>query len=135
MVIDWANASAGDRAFDVADTWVLFACGTAPLSGVDRWIVPIGRCVLLRSFLSRVDTASARRAIPAAIEHRLTDPNMSTQEQALMRRFRGRREGLMWRPGPRRKRRPVPAGREWRTRVAVGRITLVRPKHRPPRRS
>lgn len=87
MVIDWANASAGDPAFDVADTWVLFARGTAPLSGVDRWIVPIGRRVLLRSFFSRVDTASARRAIPAAVEHRLTDPNMSTQEQARMRRF------------------------------------------------
>lgn len=85
MVIDWANASAGDPAFDVADTWVLFVCGTAPTSGIDRWIVPIGRRVLLRSFLSRVDTAAARRAIPAAVEHRLTDPNMSDEERARMR--------------------------------------------------
>ncbi len=85
MVIDWANASSGDPAFDVADTWVLFACGTPPMSGIDRLIVPIGRRVLLRSFLSRVDTASARRAIPAAVDHRLTDRNMSPEEHARMR--------------------------------------------------
>ena len=87
MVIDWSNASAGDPAFDVADTWVLFVCATAPVSGVDRIIVPIGRRVLLRSFLSRVDTAAARRAIPAAVDHRLTDPNMSPEERTRMRKF------------------------------------------------
>ena len=87
MVIDWSNASAGDPAFDVADTWVLFACATAPASGIDRVIVPIGRRILLRSFLSRVDVAAARRAIPAAVEHRLTDRNMSPEEQARMRAF------------------------------------------------
>lgn len=85
MVIDWANASAGDPAFDVADAWVLFACGTPPMSGIDRFIVPIGRRILLRAFLSRVDTVSARRAIPAAVAHRLDDRNMSPDEHARMR--------------------------------------------------
>jgi aminoglycoside phosphotransferase (APT) family kinase protein len=85
MVIDWANASAGDPAFDVADTWVLFVCATPPTSGIDRWIVPIGRRLLLRAFLSGVDSAAARRAIPAAVEHRLMDPNMSPEEHARMR--------------------------------------------------
>jgi aminoglycoside phosphotransferase (APT) family kinase protein len=87
MVIDWANASSGDPAFDLADTWVLFACATAPTVGVDRFIIPIGRRVMLRSFLSRVDTAAARRAIPAAVDHRLTDRNVSPDERARMRRF------------------------------------------------
>jgi aminoglycoside phosphotransferase (APT) family kinase protein len=87
MVIDWANASSGDPAFDVADTWVLFACATAPTVGVDRFIIPIGRRVMLRAFLSRVDTAAARRAIPAAVDHRLTDRNVSPDERARMRRF------------------------------------------------
>lgn len=87
VVIDWANASAGDPAFDVADTWVLFACGNPPTTGVDRLIVPLGRRVLLRSFLSKVDTASARRAIPAAVAHRLTDRNMSPEERARMERL------------------------------------------------
>lgn len=87
MVIDWSNASAGAPAFDVADTWVLFACGVPPMSGIDRLIVPIGRRMLLRAFLSRVDAEAARRAIPAAVEHRLTDPNMSADEHASMRKF------------------------------------------------
>jgi aminoglycoside phosphotransferase (APT) family kinase protein len=87
MVIDWANASAGDPAFDVADTWVLFACGSPPMHGIDRLIVPVGRRILLRSFLSRVDTADARRAIPAAVEHRLTDRNMSPEEHRRMRKL------------------------------------------------
>jgi aminoglycoside phosphotransferase (APT) family kinase protein len=86
-VIDWANASAGDPAFDVADTWVLFACASPPMGGIDRFIVPIGRRVLQRSFLSRVDTVAARRAIPAAVAHRLTDRNMSPQEHARMRKL------------------------------------------------
>ncbi|CAN5424596.1 hypothetical protein BH10ACT2_BH10ACT2_12430 [soil metagenome] len=87
MVIDWANASAGDPMFDVADTWVLFACGAPPVNGVDRFIVPIGRRILLRAFLNRVDTTAARRAIPAAVEHRLTDRNMSSEEHDRMRKF------------------------------------------------
>lgn len=87
VVIDWANASAGDPAFDVADTWVLFACATPPMGGIDRFIVPIGRRILLRSFLSRVDTVAARRAIPAAVDHRLTDRNMSPDEHARMRKL------------------------------------------------
>lgn len=82
MVVDWANASTGDPAFDVADTWVLFVCGTPPSSGIDRFIVPIGRRIILRAFLARVD--SAKRAIPAAVEHRLTDLNMSPDEHARM---------------------------------------------------
>jgi len=87
MVIDWANASAGDPAFDVADTWVLFACATAPTDGFDRFIVPIGRRIMLRSFLRNVDSAAARRAIPAAVEHRLTDASLSPDEHARMRTF------------------------------------------------
>ena len=90
MVIDWSNASAGDPAFDVADTWVLFACATPPTEGIDRFIVPIGRRILLRAYLGRVDTAAARRAIPAAVEYRLTDANMSADERARMREFAAR---------------------------------------------
>jgi aminoglycoside phosphotransferase (APT) family kinase protein len=90
MVVDWSNASAGDPAFDVADTWVLFACATPPSEGLDRFIVPIGRRILLRAFLAGVDTEAARRVIPAAVEHRLTDTNMSADERARMREFAAR---------------------------------------------
>ena len=87
MVIDWANASAGDPASDVAVTWVLLVCGTAPMAGIDRVIVPVGRRVLLRAFLGHVDTVAARGAIPAVVENRLTDPAMSPDEHARMRRL------------------------------------------------
>jgi aminoglycoside phosphotransferase (APT) family kinase protein len=87
MVIDWANAAAGDPAFDVADTWVLFACGAPPASGFDRVIVPIGRRMMLRAFLGGVDAAAARRLVPAAVEHRLGDRNTSPGEQDRMREF------------------------------------------------
>ncbi len=90
MVIDWSNASAGDPAFDVADTWVLFVCATPPTEGLDRFIVPIGRRILLRAYLGGVDTAAARRAVPAAVEYRLTDPNMSPDERTRMREFAAR---------------------------------------------
>ncbi len=60
------------------------------MHGIDRWIVPIGRRILLRSFLNRVDTERAREAIPAAVGHRLTDPNMSSEERARMRDFAAR---------------------------------------------
>lgn len=85
VVIDWSNASAGDPAFDLADTWVLFACASPPTSGLDRLLVPVGRRILQRSFLGRCDVEAARRAIPAAVEHRLTDTNMSPAEHARMR--------------------------------------------------
>ncbi|HWL41482.1 MAG TPA: phosphotransferase [Ilumatobacter sp.] len=87
MVIDWANASAGDPAFDVADTWVLFACAIAPATGIDRVLVPVGRRILMRAFLSRVDTEAARAAIPAVVEHRLTDRNITPAERDRARRF------------------------------------------------
>lgn len=87
MVIDWSNASAGDPAFDVADTWALFACATAPVTGLDRIIVPIGRRIMLHAFLSRVDADAARRAIPAAVEHRRTDRNLTPAELARMDKF------------------------------------------------
>jgi hypothetical protein len=57
------------------------------MGGIDRFIVPVGRRILLRAFLSRVDTDSARRAIPAAVEHRLADRNMSSEEHARMRKL------------------------------------------------
>lgn len=87
MVIDWANAAAGDPAFDVADAWLLFACATPPARGVDRLVVPIGRRVMLRAFLQGVDVAAARRAIPEAVQHRLADANTSPEERAAMQRF------------------------------------------------
>lgn len=85
VVIDWANAAAGDPAVDLAETWILTACAAPPVRGIDRVIVPIGRRILLRSFLHHVDSVAARHAIPAVVETRMADPNMSAAERDRMR--------------------------------------------------
>jgi serine/threonine protein kinase len=87
VVIDWANASAGSPALDVAETWVLLACGSPPAGGIDRFVVPIGRRMFLRAFLGGIDTAAARRAIPIAVDHRLADGNLSPDEHERMRKL------------------------------------------------
>ncbi|MGD9995652.1 MAG: phosphotransferase [Ilumatobacteraceae bacterium] len=85
VVIDWANASRGDPAYDVADAWVLFSCADPPMRRVEVLVAPLVRKVFLRSFLGRLDRAAARRAIPAVVADRLADPNMTDRERERMR--------------------------------------------------
>ncbi len=85
VVIDWANCAAGDPAYDVADTWVLFATAEVPGSRWDRALAAVGRGFFLRGFLRASDRDAARAAIPAAVENRLTDRNMSEREKERMR--------------------------------------------------
>ena len=88
VVIDWTNASRGEPAYDVADAWLVFACASAsdvPLP--QRLAVPVARRLFLRAFLGGVDVATARRALPAALEHRSRDHNMSADEVGRMRAF------------------------------------------------
>jgi aminoglycoside phosphotransferase (APT) family kinase protein len=87
VVIDWANAARGDPAYDVADTWVLFATADPPMNRLERMLVPVARRVFLRSFLGGLDREAARRAIPAAVENRLKDRNMSPAECDRMRKL------------------------------------------------
>ena len=87
VVIDWANAAKGDPAYDVADTWVLFTVAEVPGSRVERMVAALGRRIFLRHFLRGLDTEAARAAIPAAVEHRLADRNMTDGERDRMRRM------------------------------------------------
>jgi aminoglycoside phosphotransferase (APT) family kinase protein len=93
VVIDWANCAAGDPAYDVADAWVLFATAEVPGSRFDRALAAVGRKLFLRAFLSGLDRDAARAAIPAAVEHRLGDRNMSEGEKARMRGMAERAAG------------------------------------------
>ncbi|HZT67143.1 MAG TPA: phosphotransferase [Acidimicrobiales bacterium] len=90
VVIDWANAARGDPAYDVADTWVLFATADAPGGARDRVLAAIGRRIFLRHFLGDLDVEAARRAIPAVVEERTADPHMSGAEKERMRRMAAR---------------------------------------------
>lgn len=89
VVIDWANARRGVPAIDVANTWALVVAGTVPGGAVDRAVAAIGRKVLLRSFLARVDREAARRLLPALVEWRSADRNHTAAERARLQRLAG----------------------------------------------
>jgi aminoglycoside phosphotransferase (APT) family kinase protein len=84
VVIDWGNAKRGVAATDVANTWALLKAGQVDGKLADRVIVLIGRGLLLRSFLSRVDRTAAARQMRALVEWRAVDRHMSPKEIALM---------------------------------------------------
>jgi aminoglycoside phosphotransferase (APT) family kinase protein len=85
VVIDWSNASRGDPAYDVADTWVLFACGDPPLGRIEALLAPVARKIFLRAFLGTLDRDAARGAISAVVAHRIADRNMTERERERMR--------------------------------------------------
>ena len=70
VVIDWANARAGNPALDVAMTWVI--CATS--GGL------FGR-LFTRFFLRNVDLAAALGSLPEAGERRIADPNVTDAER------------------------------------------------------
>jgi aminoglycoside phosphotransferase (APT) family kinase protein len=76
VVIDWTNARRGDPALDVALTWVIVATSGGPL----------GR-VFVRFFLAHFELAELRRALPAAAERRIADPNVTDRERRAVRRL------------------------------------------------
>jgi tRNA A-37 threonylcarbamoyl transferase component Bud32 len=85
MVIDWANATGGDPAYDVADTWVLFATADIPGDASQQQSIDAVRTHFLRSFLGALDAVAARALIPLVVTHRLADRNMTQAERARMR--------------------------------------------------
>ncbi len=87
VVIDWTNAARGDPAYDVADTWILFATADPPLDDTQIQSLAAGRTEFLRFFLGALDADAARALIPLAVEHRLEDRNMTEGERTRMRRL------------------------------------------------
>jgi aminoglycoside phosphotransferase (APT) family kinase protein len=74
VVIDWANARAGEPALDVAMTWVICATSGGAL----------GRA-FTQLFLRHLDRKAARKALPAAGERRIADPNVTDAERERVR--------------------------------------------------
>lgn len=87
VVIDWSNAARGAGAYDVADTWVVVKSGATPGNGFQRVIAAVGRHLFLRAFLGAADRQAAIAAIPAAVERRLHDLNLSGVEKERMRQM------------------------------------------------
>jgi phosphotransferase family enzyme len=76
VVIDWTNARRGAPALDVAMTWVILATSGGPL----------GR-LFCRLFIPHFDRDEIKRAVPAAAELRLADPNVTDHEREAVRYF------------------------------------------------
>jgi aminoglycoside phosphotransferase (APT) family kinase protein len=77
VVIDWTNARVGDPAVDVALSWVILATSGGR-----------GGRLFLRSFLPHFERVELVRALPAAAEYRLADPNVTGEERDAVRRLR-----------------------------------------------
>jgi aminoglycoside phosphotransferase (APT) family kinase protein len=85
VVIDWTNAYLGPSGSDAATTWCLLHAADAPVSGrVGRVVTALGRGLLLQAFLAASDRAAARAALPAVVERRLDDHNLSPGEKQRM---------------------------------------------------
>ena len=78
LVIDWANARAGHWADDVAQTVVILAAADLPRTTM------LAIRAFLAVYLAGFDRAVVRAHLPAAIERRLADPNMTAHERELI---------------------------------------------------
>jgi Ser/Thr protein kinase RdoA (MazF antagonist) len=78
LVIDWANARAGHWADDVAQTLVILAG-----ADLDRW-TKLALRAFLWVYLAGFDRAAVRAHLPAAIDRRMADPNMTARERELI---------------------------------------------------
>lgn len=85
VVIDWSNASRGEAGYDVAHTWLLLRTGEVDAGGVQRLVTLFGRRVFLATFIRRFGRASIEPLLPAVIEHRFEDRNVTDRERARMR--------------------------------------------------
>ena len=82
LVIDWANARAGHWADDVAQTVVILAAADLPRGTM------LAIKAFLAVYLAGFDRAAVREHLPAAIERRMADPNMTARERELIARVR-----------------------------------------------
>ena len=88
VVIDWANARAGDGAVDVALAWVLIASGELPFGRVKAATIGRGRALFLGGFLSALPAdvaAAARGVLDDVVAWKVRDPHMSEAECHRMR--------------------------------------------------
>jgi aminoglycoside phosphotransferase (APT) family kinase protein len=86
VVIDWVNVAAGDPGYDVAYAWMVVAAAELPARGLDRAATAVGRQLLLRAFLGRVDhrDAAARCLGRLRSEGLVTEHHFNRAELARM---------------------------------------------------
>ena len=88
-VIDWANAARGPAAIDVALTFVIVGAVPRARSPLQA-LVGVLRRRFAVEFLSAADSDGVKAALPAAIEFRLADANVTGEERAAAEALRAR---------------------------------------------
>jgi aminoglycoside phosphotransferase (APT) family kinase protein len=87
VVIDWANACRGDPDVDVAIAWVLMATGEVSTGRVLGAVLGRARSALVRSFLGSFDVPRVTQSLHDVVAWKVSDPHMSSAEQAAMWRL------------------------------------------------
>jgi aminoglycoside phosphotransferase (APT) family kinase protein len=85
VVIDWAGAASGDPALDVGIAWLLMAAGEVPAAVWKRPLTAWARARLVSSFLAGAGVSSVMTYLPALVEWKSADANMTAGEIARMR--------------------------------------------------
>jgi len=80
VVIDWANARAGDPNVDVGIAWVLMSAGQIPGGRVKTALLAWGRGLLVNEFLSGFDRGEVTRLLGEIVEWKAKDTHMSAGE-------------------------------------------------------
>jgi aminoglycoside phosphotransferase (APT) family kinase protein len=84
VVIDWTGAARGDPAIDVALSWVLMDAGSVPTGRLIAAVLGRARGVLIDNFLAPFDLDPVRRNLRPVVGWKVSDPHMSSAEQARM---------------------------------------------------
>jgi aminoglycoside phosphotransferase (APT) family kinase protein len=90
VVIDWPNAARGNGDTDVALTWALLSAGAIPVGRIRAAVLGLGRRLLVRSFIGGFDVDAVCAELPAAVEWKTRDANLSEAERAVMRTLASR---------------------------------------------
>jgi hypothetical protein len=86
VVIDWCNASRGEAADDVAQTWVILTTSAIPGPLPFRVLARAGRNLLVDAFLAGTDANAARERLATVAERRInTDPHLLERERHALR--------------------------------------------------
>lgn len=84
VVIDWANASRGDPAIDVATAWMLMAAADVSTGRLIAAVLGWARRQLVDSFLAGVDRDAAAEVMAEAVTWKVRDAHLSVAEQERM---------------------------------------------------
>jgi len=93
VVIDWANARAGDPNVDVGIAWVLMSAGQIPGGRVKTALLGWGRSLLVNAFLSGFDRGEVTRLLGEIVEWKAKDTHMSAGEIVRMRQLVRKAQG------------------------------------------